>query len=191
LNANPRSVLIALFALFLAPIIVAVLLNSRWLDWSAEPTRAHGRLVEPVRALGEMNLTDASGRERSRADWTGSWQLVHVAGPGCARQCAETAALMDNIRLSLDRHFDEVGLVLATPTESAGRELTDAVDSDHWMVFSGTAAQDLLQRFPDPMPGSYYIVDPEANIMERFAPGSAPTGIRKDLDRLVTWTVRE
>lgn len=188
---SPRFVLIALFALFLAPILVAVVLNSRWVDWTAEPERAHGTLIEPVQPLGEADLVDGRGTPRSRADWIDRWHLVHVAGSDCDPACAETAALMDNIRLSLDRHFDEVGLVIAATGEDLSTDLVEATAAQHWMLFSGAPARALLERFPDPAPGSFYIVDPEANIMERFAPGSDPTGIRKDLDRLVTWTVRE
>jgi len=85
-----------------------------------------------------------------------------------------------------------VGLVLlsATALDDATRERIAALDPS-WLIFDGNAAGKLIERIPDPAPGTLYIVDPEANIIERFAPGVDLNGVRKDLDRLLTWTVRE
>lgn len=187
-----KMTLIALFALFFTPMLVAVLLHSEWVDWRAAPEKAHGELVSPVVPLGEFELRDAGGNARSRDDLLGRWQLVFIAPGACGSECIETAGLMHNIRLAQDRHASEVGLVLI----SAG-ELDDATHDriagldPSWLVFDGNAAASLIQRMPDPTPGTLYIVDPEANIMERFAPGADLNGVRKDLDRLITWTVRE
>ena len=43
-----KMTLIALFAMFFTPMLVAVLLHSEWVDWRAAPEKAHGELVSPV-----------------------------------------------------------------------------------------------------------------------------------------------
>jgi hypothetical protein len=189
---NNKLVLIALFAVFFAPVLVAIVLHSEWVSWQAAPDKAHGELVEPVVPLGEFELPDAAGRTRTPADLTGRWQLVHARPGGCGDACVETVSLMHNIRLAQDRHRDDVGLVLLTGAElePATRERLAEFDAS-LVAFDGEAGEALLQRFPALAPGAFYIVDPEANIMERFGPGANLNGIRKDLDRLLTWTVRE
>jgi hypothetical protein len=189
---NNRLVLIALFAVFFAPVLVAVLLHSEWVSWQAAPEKAHGELVDPVVPLGAFRLPDAGGNTRTRSDLTGRWQLVHARPDGCGADCVETLSLMHNIRLAQDRHRDEVGLVLLSRDvlDERTRARVQQLDPS-LLAFDGEAGEALLQRFPRLAPGTFYIVDPEANIMERFGPDADLNGIRKDLDRLLTWTVRE
>jgi len=187
-----KLTLIALFALFFTPMLIAVLLHSQWVDWRAPPDKAHGELVSPVVPLGEFDLLDASGNSRSLADLLGRWHLVFIAPRQCGADCIETAALMHNIRLAQDRHQSEVGLILVSATRLAETTRDRILElDDAWLLFDGEAGDALIQRLPSATPGTFYIVDPEANIMERFAPGADLTGVRKDLDRLLTWTLRE
>lgn len=187
-----KLTLIALFALFFTPMLVAVLLHSEWVDWRAAPEKAHGELVSPVVALGEFDLPDAGNHARGLDDLLGRWHLVFVAPAGCPADCVETAGLMHNIRLAQDRRASDVGLVLLSSTGLDAATLARITAQDgSWLVFDGGAGSTLIERMPDSSPGTFYIVDPEANIMERFAPGADLNGVRKDLDRLLTWTLRE
>lgn len=187
-----KLTLIALFALFFTPMLVAVVLHSEWVDWRAAPEKAHGELITPVIALGEFDHPDAGGTPRDLDDLLGRWQLVFFKRQSCAGDCLETATLMHNIRLAQDRRQDDVGLVMLSARELAPETRRRITDLDAaWLVFDGEAGRALAARLPEPVDGSLYIVDPEANIMERFGPGSDLNGVRKDLDRLLTWTVRE
>lgn len=187
-----KLVLIALLALFLAPVLVAVVLHSEWVNWRAAPEKAHGDLIEPVVALGGFEHADAGGTPRDLDDLLGRWQLVLVSAQPCREACLETAALMHNIRLAQDRHRDEVGLVMlhAPQIEPQTRRRIAGMDPT-WLLFDGKAGRALTARLPEPSDGSLYIVDPKANIIERFGPDADLNGVRKDLDRLLTWTLRE
>lgn len=187
-----KLTLIALFALFFAPMLVAVLLHSEWVEWRAPPEKAHGELVSPVVPMGEFTLRDAGGTARGLDDLLGRWQLVFIAPDQCGTDCLETAALMHNIRLAQDRHQSEVGLVMLSEARIQDTTADRILSSDNaWHLFDGESGTELIERMPSAAPGTLYIVDPEANIMERFAPGADLNGVRKDLDRLLTWTVRE
>lgn len=189
---NNKLTLIALFALFFAPILAAVMLHSEWIQWRAAPDRAHGQLIEPVVPLGRFALPDAGGRTRTEHDLAGRWQLAYVTRGECSADCIETLTLMDNIRRAQDRHQSRVGLLVLS-----GAQLRPAV-LDHiaglgpaWLAFDGRAGRRLVDRLPGADESAFYIIDPEANIMERFDRQENLNGIRKDLDRLLTWTVRE
>lgn len=187
-----KLTLLALFALFFAPVLVAIVLHSEWIDWQASPDKAHGELIDPVVPLGGFSLPDAGGNPRSLADLRGRWQLVHVVDDGCRGDCMQRLELMFNIRLAQDRHADEVGLILLADGELPSEKAATIESTDgNWLLFDGASAAELLRRFPEPEPGTSYIVDPKANIMERFGPDRPLNGIRKDLDRLLTWTVSE
>lgn len=187
-----RLVVSALLALFFTPVLVAVVLHSEWVDWRPMPDKAHGELIEPVVPLGKFQHADAAGTPRELADLLDRWQLVFVSQEACRSDCIETATLMHNIRLAQDRHRDEVGLVMLHGTELAPETMRLIAESDPaWLLFDGTAGQALIERLPEASDGSLFIVDPKANIIERFGPGANLNGVRKDLDRLLTWTLRE
>lgn len=187
-----RLVLILLFALFLVPVLAAVVLQSSWLDWQPEPERAHGTLLSPVIALQDFELTDTGGTVRTIRDLQDLWWLVRIVDGPCDQTCFERLDLLNRVRLAQDRHVGDIGLLLLTParlddgTRSAVHALNPA-----WMVFDGRAGASLRAHFPDAQDGTTFIVDPEANIMERFEPDIDANDIRKDLRRLLTWTLRE
>ncbi|MEM7053314.1 MAG: SCO family protein [Pseudomonadota bacterium] len=187
-----KLTIIALFGLFLAPILIAVVLNSQWVDWRANPDRSHGELIEPVQPLGEFELADADGQNRRLSDFIGRWQLVHEIPGNCNEACQERVFMMRQIRTSQNRHIPDIGLVILAddtiPDEF--RQRIEALDSS-FVVFHEAAGRELSARFPGNDEGFFYILDPSGNIIERFENSADPTGIRKDLRRLLTWTVRE
>ncbi len=187
-----KFTIIVLFGLFLAPILIAVVLNSQWVDWRASPDRSHGQLVEPVQPLGEFELNDASGTARSLPDLTGRWQLVHEIVGACDQACEENIVLIRQIRAAQDRFIPDVGLLLLADQPLAP-ELIERIESldASFLVFDDQAGQTLSARFPANNQGFFYILDPSGNIIEMFDNTADPTGIRKDLHRLMTWTVRE
>lgn len=187
-----KAILILLFAVFFAPVLIALLLNSQWLDWNASPDRAHGELLQPVVPIGPFALSDAAGQPRSLEDLAGRWQLIFTTTLPCAAECRETLLLLHNIRLAQDRRAGEAGLVLITDQILSPELITQLPRIDAtWTLLDGTSGAALLQRFPRARPQAFFIVDPQTNIIERFSADADPTGIRKDLDRLLTWTLRE
>ena len=187
-----KLTLIALFGLFLAPILIAVVLNSQWVDWRASPDRSHGQLIEPVQPLGAFTLTDAGGQDRDLSDFIDRWQLVHEIPAACDEACQQRVYMMRQIRAAQDRHIPDVGLiVLADETITDELRLRIEALDPSFVIFDDAAGRELSARFPGNDEGFFYILDPAGNIIERFENSADPTGIRKDLHRLLTWTVRE
>ncbi|MDT8409057.1 MAG: hypothetical protein RQ741_05615 [Wenzhouxiangellaceae bacterium] len=191
MNKN-QFTLIMLFALFLGPVVLAIVLHSEWIDWQAAPNRAHGTLIKPVQALGPFELVDAAGNGRDIGDLEGRWWLMMIHPDRCDADCMEKAILLRQIRLAQDRNRKDVGLAFMTAAQMPESRVDEiqAIDPS-WVIFDGQAGAQLMRRFPNAESGAFYIVDPDGNIMERFDPTTDPTGIRKDLDRLLTWTIRE
>jgi len=185
-----KTTLLAVLALFLTPIVIAVLLNSQWLDWRPGSTRNHGELLEPAVRLPEFELTTASGETVTRETLDGQWQLLHYRTAGCNEACLEALYWMRQIRLAQDRHQPEVGLMLITPGEVDERTIDEihALAPDYRVV-DGEAGSTLVPALPDPgLEAISYIVDPRGHIILRYPQDADFNGMRRDLSRLLTWT---
>ena len=183
----------AVLALFLAPIVIAVLLNSQWLDWRPGSTRNHGELLEPAVRLPEFEVESASGVPVSRATLEGQWQLMHYRSAGCDEACLEDIYWLRQARLAQDRHVPEIGLLLVTPGQIDAEGLAQIRDlSDAFRVLQGEAGSALLPALPDAgLEAISYIVDPNGHIILRYPQDADFNGLRKDLSRLLTWTQTE
>jgi cytochrome oxidase Cu insertion factor (SCO1/SenC/PrrC family) len=188
-----RATIAAVLALFLAPIIIAVLLNSQWLDWRPGETKNYGELLEPAVRLPEFEVTDAAGETVSRDSLEGQWQLVHYRAAGCNEACMDDLYWLRQVRMAQDRHVPEVSLMFITPGEveadtlSAIRELTD-----EYRVLAGDAGRSLVGSLPDAgLEAISYIVDPNGHIILRYPQDADFNGMRRDLSRLLTWTQTE
>ncbi|MDX1556210.1 MAG: hypothetical protein R3212_09305, partial [Xanthomonadales bacterium] len=75
-TSNPRLTLLALFVLFLVPLVVAWLMYTGVIDFSASETSNLGQLVEPpVQAQWPEGL--------ERPDLAGHWLLLYPVSLAC------------------------------------------------------------------------------------------------------------
>lgn len=185
-----KPTVFAVLALFLTPIVIAVLLNSEWLDWRPGSTRNHGELLEPAVRLPEFELTTATGETVTREALAGQWQLLHYRAAGCNEACLEDLYWLRQIRLAQDRHQPEVALMLVTPGEVEERVLEEIHElAEDYRVFGSQAGSTLSRALPDPgLEAISYIVDPKGHIILRYPQDADFNGMRRDLSRLLTWT---
>lgn len=185
-----KITIFAVLTLFLAPVVIAILLNSQWLDWRPGSTRNYGELLEPAVRLPEFSLETTSGDMVSRETLADQWQLLHYRAAGCSEACLEDLYWLRQIRLGQDRHQSEVALMFVTPGEVSNKTLAEIHDlADDFRVFAGEAGSALAQALPDPgLEAISYIVDPKGHIILRYPQDTDFNGMRRDLSRLLTWT---
>ncbi|WP_376690910.1 SCO family protein [Wenzhouxiangella sp. EGI_FJ10409] len=185
-----KSTLFAVLALFLAPVVIAVLLNSQWLDWRPGSTRNHGELLEPAVRLPDSSWETLSGETVSRDALEGQWQLLHYRSSGCDEACLEDLYWLRQIRLAQDRHQPEIALMFVTPGEVDSRAVEQIRElADDYRIFSEQAGHSLATALPDSgLEAISYIVDPGGHIILRYPQDADFNGMRRDLSRLLTWT---
>jgi cytochrome oxidase Cu insertion factor (SCO1/SenC/PrrC family) len=188
-----RVAIIAVFAIFLIPVVLATLMHSEWLDWQPGGGRNHGELIEPVIELSDFSVTDARNNPVSRQSLQDQWQLIHVFDGACGDTCLENLYWLRQVRLSQDRHQPEIALLFLSPTDQSPQTV-DAIHelAEDYRVLDGEDAMAVLEQLPEQdRQGGFYIADPLANIILRYSSDADHNGIRRDLSRLVTWTQRE
>ena len=176
---SARRHLLLIGGIAAAPFIVSWLLYKFW-----QPARFmnHGELVANLQppAPGE---TDPM--RQALKDLAGKWVLATVDSGQCGDACRKKLYYLRQIRLTQGKEMDRVERLWmvsdqtapdpALLKEHAGLRIVHVTDSQ-W-----------VRHLPPGAPAENYlfILDPLGNVVLRYPPGFDPTGMKKDLSRLI------
>jgi hypothetical protein len=104
-KARSRLVLVVLFAMFLAPVLTALLAQTPWFHLHVVPTRNFGQLMQPVVPVGAGSIRQAAPETTAEAQWT----MLYVPG-ATVEPDAKLVHLLQQIRLAQGRHIGRVRL---------------------------------------------------------------------------------
>ncbi len=153
-----------------------------------------GTLIQPVKALPSLSVTDLQGATVDLPALKGQWLLVSVAPASCDAGCQQNLYLQRQIRATLGRERERTDWVWL---------VSDAGQVDNTLRAGLTDAQVLrmpqaqIEQWLAPAPGHglhehLYLVDPHGNWMMRFPANltaeQAPK-LRKDWERLLRASV--
>lgn len=173
-----RLTIVAVFAAFLAPILVALFLNSRWTDWQPGELKAYGELLKPAVAVP----ADAPLRDH--------WHLATVETGQCGRSCMERLTMLRQQHLASGRHQDRLRVMVITTPRAAPALRQQAASIYPELTVLTDHAGELLPLL-SATGAQLFIVDPTGHIIIRYPDGADPTGIRKDLKQLLTWSKQD
>lgn len=189
--AEPRSrvrlVLVLLLLVFTLPIVAAFL-------WRPTGFVNHGELVQPPRLITDVSLQTLQGREFRFAELQSRWALIYFGGERCDDACHRTLHNTNQARLAQGKNLSRVNSVLILP-QSVQKTVADRMTSRYpgLLTLTGTprALGALISQFVSDSAGSavvpsrVYVVDPLGNLMMSYPADADPTGIKKDLMRLL------
>lgn len=171
-RTKSRLTLVALFGLFLLPVLAAVVLQSEWVDWDPPAVKQSGTLISPVVPL-PASINEQLGAE------PGQWSLVQVEGNRCAAECLERHELIVHLQALLSREQDKLNRVVATADPGGLGELPVPP-----RLVTASATIERLNQLGDNTPG-LILVDPLGNAMMRYPADFDPVGLRSDMARLL------
>jgi hypothetical protein len=166
------SARLKLLLLFLACAAPFILGWAAWyFGWGTGHPGNYGELIEPRPLAGPVF-------EPLR----GKWLLVAFDAPSCDAYCEKKLYFMRQIRTALGKDQDRVERVWVLIGPGTPRpEVLGA--------FAGTrTARASAQPFPGNPPDHVYLVDPLGNLMMRFPREPDPSGMLKDLQRLLRYS---
>jgi len=172
-----RGRLLLVAVLFAAPIVVALVLRA--VGWEPAGLRNFGQLLDPPVALAD---TPARTPEGLPLDWTAGERGFNLLAQAPARCEADCAALYDSLHrvwLSQGRHADRVRVLWAGP-------LPDGAERYAGLQPVRVPAA-LAARLPARAPGAPAVdlVDGRGFLALHYPAGFDPSGLRKDLARLL------
>ena len=173
-----RLILLLVAAMFLGSFFVAAAL--RFSGWSPGHTRNYGELLQPPRPLGDIALHRVDGSGYAWTPELNRWHLLAVPAPGCTTTCASTLDLLHRTWLSMGQKADRLDVMWVG-------DLPAGTQSFHGLVVVAPDAA-LAAALPeasrtDALP--VYLVDPSGYVALHYRPGFDPSGLRKDIGKLL------
>jgi cytochrome oxidase Cu insertion factor (SCO1/SenC/PrrC family) len=190
-SASRRRILL-IGVLFALPVIGAYALYMS--GWRPSSTGNHGELVQPARPVADVALTGLDGKPVRFSDLRGKWTLLTFGTAQCLTPCERNLYKMRQVIEAQGKEAGRLQSVMVVIDAGALDWLRYAIkDYPGTRVIAGPAdnAVKLARQFALPA-GSpldnlnrIYLVDPLGNFLMSYPADADPSGMRKDLVRLL------
>ena len=146
----------------------------------------NGELISPIINLGKIDMKSFSDNKAYSHDR--AWILAFLIQDECNELCQEKLYQIRQIRLAIGKDKDKLErLVIANANLDWGtykKEYPGQKYIDSSMInFDGIVSA--FKSNPELKADSIYLIDPYGNLMMQYKNGTEPTGIIKDIERLI------
>lgn len=180
MKIGPRAKLLALAALFLAPILASLAVYH---FFRPEATANYGELLLPPATITGHGFGRADGTTFRFDEMRERWVLVASDSGACTAACIEKLTAMRQVWLALGRNASRVGRVLVVDDLHAPDAALAA--GFEGMVVATTPTGMQLPPGPANDRAHIYLVDPRGNVMMRWPAHPEMRRMLKDLERLL------
>jgi hypothetical protein len=180
--ARNRTTLVLIFAMFVAPVVLAWLLANGYIDLPGDKRLNHGALISPPIDL--RTYPDTPAMRALRGLPPADWAVVYVDPDACAEACARALRELAVIRTVIGNDGTRVsvfGLVAKAAALSDPKLPRILIDPA-----SVTAlGKDLASRGQEVKMPLVAFLDWRGQLMMHFPPDAPPGAIKEDLRRLL------
>ncbi len=180
------------FAIAALPLLVAV--GMKLAGWHPTHTINYGQLIQPAKPLQNVHLDLRGGSTLELNDLRHYWVLLTFSHGACIGTCAQNIYKMRQVHVAQGKYEERVRRLLVVLPDDEPGEFAEMVRAYPQMkVATGPLAeqQALARQLKTPNgdalneEGWIYVIDPVGNYMMRYPPHADPSGIRRDLARLL------
>jgi cytochrome oxidase Cu insertion factor (SCO1/SenC/PrrC family) len=187
--SRQQYTLIGIFALFLGPVILVMLMRSSWWQYQPAGLKNHGQLVRPPVQLS-LSASEAIDRR---------WVVLYMLEKTCDRVCIEWVTSLRQIHKAAGRNREHLSIVLLSKDlpDPAQRAALEAIYPHFiWATDQQAGAVDTLDAINNKLLADSgqantihtYILDPMLNVILAYNSEADPNDIHKDLKRLLKWS---
>lgn len=187
--SRQQITLLGIFALFLGPVILVILMRSSWWQYQPVGLKNLGHLVDPPTHLA---LNETRGFDNK-------WLVLYVLDQPCEKQCIERVTTLRQIHIAAGRNNEHLAIVLLskTDTEATLRSRLDSIYPEFQYVTDtastalttlDTVNANVVKASGDAGTMHTYILDPMGNVILAYGADASPNDIHKDLKRLLKWS---
>ncbi len=190
--SRQQITLLGIFALFIGPVILVILMRSSWWQYQPAGLKNLGHLVQPPTylALNEVQSSDSK------------WLVLYVLDQPCDQQCIERVTTLRQIHKAAGRNNEHLAVVLLSKsnTETALRSRLESIYPEFQFITDpdatalttlGAVNANVANATGDSNTIHTYILDPMRNVILAYGANANPNDIHKDLKRLLKWSDQE
>jgi len=190
--SRQQFTLLGIFALFLGPVILVVMMRSSWWQYQPDGMKNQGYLVQPPL---QLPLHSTQG-------FANKWLILHAFDQSCDRTCIDHVTALRQIHKATGRNSKHLAIVLLShkkPTAQLQSRLksiypefkivTDSTDGILTVLDTVKAAA--ISGTDDSDPIHTYILDPRLNIILAYGAQNDPSDIHGDIKKLLKWSDQE
>lgn len=186
-----RAKLLAMVALFLAPLVTAAVVFFAFPQWWPSGRLNHGALIDPARPLPALDLVDADGKAQPLA-LREKWNYVYLAGQRCDEICDARLRMIRQVRLLMGDKGVRLRYVYLAPDAAALAQARQALSAEHpsmlWVADTGAAGHRAEDFFTPTDPRALYLVDPAGNWLMVYAGDADAKGVMDDIKKLLRYS---
>jgi cytochrome oxidase Cu insertion factor (SCO1/SenC/PrrC family) len=183
---------VLLAVLFAVPPVLAYVLYHS--GWRPTPPRTYGELVQPARPLDDAALVTLDGKPMRLHELRRKWTLVYFGPSDCPKPCIDNLYKMRQVHIAQGKDEERIQRVFLVSDPKAFASLRRTL-SEYPGTLALTGERAVIERLArqfavgagSPLDNLHriYIVDPLGNLMMSYPADADPTGLRKDLGRLL------
>ena len=189
--SRQQFTLLGIFALFLGPVILVMLMRSSWWQYQPSGLKNYGQLLQPPVHL-PLNETETIDHK---------WVILYRLEQACDQVCIEQVTSLRQIHRAAGRYRKQLAVVLLSKNvpESSQRLRLEAIYPNFiWINDGGGTTMATLDAInldgtqESGQSNSFhtYILDPMLNVILAYGADADPNDIYKDLKRLLKWSER-
>ena len=190
--SRQKLTLIGIFALFMGPVILVMLMRSDWWQYQPAGMQNKGFLVQPPVQLA-LNNTEAL---------SGNWVVLYVLDQPCSQACLDHATNLRQIHTAAGRHREHLAIALMSGSQLEP-ELRSSLESIYpgfvLLTEPGSGVLQTLDTVNSQVAGKdgasgavhSYVLDPMLNVILAYRSSANPGDIHKDLRRLLKLSEQE
>ncbi|MFY2763677.1 hypothetical protein [Arenimonas sp. MALMAid1274] len=173
-----RLVLLLVAVMFLGSFGVAAALFFG--GWKPSHTRNIGEMLSPYPELRALPLVRADGQPWTWQPASRHWHIVVAPPADCGKPCAELLESLQRVWVSEGRHADKLKVLWFGELPSGATSFSGLVPMQPSEALQARLPD---QARPDALP--VYLADANGYLVLRYPPGFNPSGLRKDLGRVL------
>ena len=179
-----------LLLLFLLPVTASWYLVF-FTDYARDGEGAeHGSLIQPARQLDDIQLIRVNESSEELVSLYGEWSLLFFMDGACEETCAKTLYRIRQIRLATGKNMHRIQriAIISEGEESAFTDyLSENFPGQHY-AHRNDLSKDFIRQFQDQNINdrmAIFLIDPRGFLMMRYSSDIEPSGIIRDLSRLI------
>lgn len=195
--------LVAIFILFLAPLLLVVLMRSSWWQYQPENSSNLGLLVQPPVQLAPLIIgvdpAQADDSQHAASAIQGKWLLLYVLPENCDRSCTDDIITLRQIHKATGRQGKHLSIAILN-TNNTADGIQSSIESIYQeIVFIANPPAETMASLARISAGlasenglttriRTFVADPMLNVMLAYGENANPGDISKDLKRLLKWS---